>query len=190
MDGKPLQKSISAQSLSGTVPLLMEYLILFGLGIIAILLHLRLKTPLGLPGHHGLEFMAVLMAGRVASQIKYASSVSSLGIGFLLLFPLFGNNDPFMIFNYMLPGIIVDILYNVSYRLKWHWFVIAIISGLAYFMIPFSRLLIHILTGFPYSSFAKNGYIIPLIGFFAFGMAGGFTGAGITSSILNKIIKK
>ncbi len=189
MNGKPLEKNISAQSLSGSVPLAVEFLILFGIGIIAILLHARLRTPLNLPGHHGLEFMALLMAGRAASNLKWASTISSIGIGFILLFPMFGFNDPFMGINYMFPGFMIDLMYNLTRNYKRHLVFLALISGFAYFMIPVSRLVLHALTGYPYNTFVKNGYLIPLAGFFVFGMAGGFTGAGLTRLALNKIFK-
>ena len=166
-----------------------EYIILFGLGILAILLHARLRTPLNIPGHHGLEFMAILMAGRVASKIKWASSISSLGIGFVLLFPVFGFNDPFMGFNYMLPGLFIDVFYNLTRNLKWQILILSLVAGLAYFTIPLSRLFIHALTGYPYASFLKFGYFVPVVYYFMFGLAGGFTGAGITIAIINKIRK-
>jgi hypothetical protein len=172
------------------VPVALEYLILFGIGIIAMVLHARLRTPLNLPGHHGLEFMALLMAGRIASKIRWAGSISALGIGFILLFPVFGFNDPFMGINYMFPGFMIDILFGFSRRSKYHLLVTAIIAGTAYATIPISRLLIHFLTGFPYGSFAKHGYIIPMAGFFVFGMAGGIVGSGVTLSILKKITRK
>jgi hypothetical protein len=190
MNGKPLQKIISAPSLSGTVPVAIEYLILFSVGIISILLHARLRTPLNLPGHHGLEFMAILMAGRVTSRIKWASSISSLGIGFILLFPAFGFKDPFAGINYMFPGIVIDIIYFLTRQFKWQMLILALISGFAYFTIPFNRLLIHLISGYPYEAFNKHGYLIPLAGFFIFGMAGGFTGAGITSYLLKRFNKK
>ena len=190
MDGKQLQKSVSAPSLSGNIPLVLEYAILFGIGAIAILLHSRLRTPLNIPGHHGLEFMARLMAGRVASRLPWASSVSSLGIGLILLFPAFGFKDPFMGINYMFPGILIDVLYAFTRRWKWSMVILALISGLAYAMIPLSRLFIHFVSGFPYGAFARHGYFIPFAGFFVFGLAGGFAGAGITSSILKKLHRK
>ena len=189
MNGKQWQKSISAPSLSGTVPVAIEYLILFGIGIIAILLHARLKTPLNIPGHHGLEFMALLMAGRVASKIKWASSISSLGIGFILLFPVFGFNDPFMGINFMLPGIVIDVFYNLIWKSRFHLLILFIISGLAYYTIPLSRFFIHTITGYPYPSFIKHGYLIPLLYYFLFGAAGGFAGAGITTYLL-KLFKR
>lgn len=190
MDGKHYQKSISAPSLSRTVPIALEYLILFGIGVVAILLHSRLRIPMNLPGHHGLEFMAILVAGRVASRIPWASSVSSMGIGLILLFPGFGFNDPFMGMNYMFPGFLVDVIYSITRQLPRQWLVMALLSGAAYAMIPLSRLLIQLITGYPYGAFAKYGYLIPFAGFFVFGMAGGFAGAGITSSVLKKIKKK
>ena len=189
MSGKQQQKSISVLSHSSVYGKVAEYVILFGIGILAILLHARLRTPLNIPGHHGLEFMALLMAGRVASKIKWASSISSLGIGFVLLFPVFGFKDPFMGFNYMLPGLFIDVLYNLTRNLKWQMLILALIAGLAYFTIPLSRLFIHALTGYPYSSFLKFGYFIPVVNYFFFGLAGGFTGAGITIAIKNKIKK-
>lgn len=190
MDGKQVQKSISAPSLSGTVPLVIEYLILFGIGVIAIMLHARLRTPLNIPGHHGLEFMALLMAGRLASNIKMASSISSLGIGFMFLFPVFGFSDPFMGISYMFPGFIIDVLYNMRRQHKWHLFELALIAGVAYMAIPISRLIIHLLTGYPYSSFIKHGYLIPMIFHFLSGLVGGFVGAGVTSVIMKKFLKK
>ena len=190
MDGKQLPKSVSAPSLSGKIPLALEYAILFGIGIIAILLHFRLRTPLNMPGHHGLEFMALLMAGRVASRLPWASSISSLGIGLVLLFPVFGFKDPFMGINYMFPGILIDVLYGLTRQWRWQMLILALISGLAYAMIPLSRLIIHLASGFPYGAFVKHGYLIPFAGFFLFGFAGGFAGAGITSSILRKISRQ
>lgn len=189
MSGKQQQKSISVLSRSSVYLLIAEYAVLFGIGILAILLHARLRTPLSIPGHHGLEFMAVLMAGRVASKIKWASSVSSLGIGFILLFPVFGFKDPFMGFNYMLPGILIDVLYNLTRSIKWQLLILSLIAGFAYFMIPLSRIFLSTLTGYPYASFLKFGYFIPVVSYFMFGLAGGFTGAGITLAIKRKFRK-
>ncbi len=189
MSGRQQQKSISVLSHNSFVGNIAQYAVLFGIGILAILLHARLRTPLNIPGHHGLEFMAILMAGRVASNIKWASSISSLGIGFILLFPIFGFKDPFMGFNYMLPGLFIDLFYNITRGLKWQILILSLIAGFAYFLIPISRLFIHAFTGYPYSSFIKFGYFIPVVNYFFFGVVGGFFGSGITLAIKNKIKK-
>lgn len=190
MDIKPQTKIISGTTLSISVQQVAEYLLLFGLGIVAILLHARFRSPINIPGHHGLEFMAILMAGRLISKNKVGTTISSLGIGFMLLFPWFGFKDPFMGINYMFPGILLDVLYNASKNHQKKWFIIAMISGLAYFSIPLSRVFIHLFTGYPYSSFIKFGYAIPLINFFTFGLAGGLAGAGVIQIFQRKIRKK
>jgi hypothetical protein len=190
MDGKQLTKTLFGQNIKTVLLSIAEYLVLFSLGMIAILLHARLRTPLNIPGHHGLEFMAILMAGRVASKIKWASSISSLGIGCILLFPVFGFKDPFMGINFMLPGILIDVFYVLSRKFKYQMLVLAVIAGLAYFTIPLSRLLIHFITGYPYSSFIKFGYTIPLVSHLLFGMAGGFAGSGVTLSIIKYFRKR
>lgn len=189
MSGKQQPKSISALSHNSVVLSLAGYVVLFGIGILAILLHARLRTPLNIPGHHGLEFMAILIAGRVASNIKWASSISSLGIGFILLFPVFGFKDPFMGFNYMLPGLFIDIFYNLTRQMKGQLLILSLIAGVAYFTIPLSRLFIHAITGYPYGSFVKFGYFIPFVNYFFFGLAGGFFGSGITLAVKSKIKK-
>ncbi len=190
MDGKQLTKTLYGQSIKSRWLSIAEYLVLFGVGIIAILLHSRLKSPIGIPGHHGLEFMALMMAGRTASKIPWASSISSLGIGLVLLFPVFGFKDPFMGMSYMLPGFMIDVFFNLSRQLKWQMLILAFASGLAYFTIPLSRVLIHAVSGYPYSSFIKYGYVIPLVSFFLFGMAGGIVGTGVTQSIVKYFRKR
>jgi hypothetical protein len=190
MTGKRSEKTLSAPSLSGTVPAVLEYGILFGIGIIAIVLHARLRTPLNIPGHHGLEFMALLMAGRAASRIPWASSVSSLGIGLMLLFPVFGFKDPFMGIHYMLPGIFIDLTYPMIRRSKFQILLLVLFSGMAYTLIPLSRLVVHLATGYPYGAFIKHGFVLPFAGFFTFGLAGGFAGWGITTSVLKRLTGK
>lgn len=176
MNGKPYQKSISIRSHNKTLALILEILLLSGAGMIAILLHARLRTPLNIPGHHGIEFMAILMLARMRSRLKFAASISSVGIGLLLLFPVFGFKDPMMGFNYMLPGIILDLGYNAFTCERKSFIYMGIISGLAYVSIPLSRLLIHLSTGYPYGTFIKYGTWGPLLSFFIFGMIGGVSG--------------
>ena len=114
--------------------------------MIAIMLHVRFRTPFNIPGHHGIEFMAILMLARMRSSLRFATSISSLGIGLLLLFPIFGFSDPMAGFNYMLPGILLDILYITFPGERKNFIFIGIIAGIAYVSIPFSRVMIHLST--------------------------------------------
>jgi len=178
----------NTSSLSLNVALALEILFLAMLGMLAIVLHARLRIPLGIPGKHGLEFMAILISGRMLSRHTVATSYSSLGIGLLLLFPVFGFFDPMMGFHYMIPGILLDIFYGIYTSLQKKVWFIALISGIAYMSIPLSRLIINLVVGIPYSSFMKHGVPATTASFFLFGLLGGLIGAGIIFSV-NKIKK-
>jgi len=187
--GKPQVRTISGLTHNRSLGLLLEVLFLLGIGIVAILLHARLRTPLNIPGHHGIEFMALLMLGRMSSNLRFASTISSLAIGLLLLFPVFGFSDPLMGFNYLLPGLFLDVYYQLGGKLTKQTWYLAIIAGLAYLSIPFSRYIISSTTGYIYGAFIKHGIFTPFFTFFLFGLSGGGLGTG-ASKILNKILSK
>lgn len=187
--GKLQVRSISDLTHSRNLGLLLEVLFLAGIGIIAILLHARFRSPLNIPGHHGLEFMGLMLMGRMSSNLRFASTISSLGIGLLLLFPVFGFKDPMMGFNYVLPGLMLDVLYQMGGNLRKKAVFLAVIAGLAYITVPFSRLMISLSTGYLYGAFIKHGYILPFLTWFGFGLAGGLLGTGI-SNIFTKFFSK
>jgi hypothetical protein len=131
------------------------------------------------PGHHGIEFMAIIIAARLSSNMKWASSISALGIGIFILFPVLGFKDPMMGFNYMLPLFLVDIAYNYIKSEKHRNLVIALAAGFGYMLIPLSRLTLTFTTGYPYQTFLKHGFATPVFTFFFFGLLGGLLGTGI-----------
>jgi hypothetical protein len=49
------------------------------LGFFAVVVRERINIPLKLPGHHGVEFMLLFMAGKTLSRQRYAMSISSIG---------------------------------------------------------------------------------------------------------------
>jgi hypothetical protein len=182
-------KNIFGLTHSSKLSLVLQVVFLMSIGIIAILLHARFRSPINIPGHHGIEFMGLLLIGRLSSNLRFASSISSLGIGLLLMFPIFGFRDPLMGFNYMLPGLMLDIYYQMGGSLKKKTLFLAIIAGLAYMTVPFSRLLISLSTGYQYGAFIKHGFVVPFISWFAFGLSGGLLGTGI-SNIFTKFLDK
>lgn len=180
MNGNAQQKSLSKEYLTNSnLTNVLEIVLLLLTGILAIVLHARLRTPINIPGHHGIEFMAIIIAARLSSKIKWASSISALGVGIFILFPVLGFKDPMMGFNYMLPLFLVDIAYNFIKSEKYKNLTIAITAGFGYMLIPLSRIMMTATTGYPYSSFIKHGYITPIFTFFLFGLLGGLLGTGI-----------
>ncbi|MCF8298031.1 MAG: hypothetical protein K9J13_10840 [Saprospiraceae bacterium] len=190
MNGNVQQKSLSRSYLTKlSIASFLEIILLLGAGVLAIVLHARLRTPLNIPGHHGIEFMAIILAARLSSKIKWASSISALGIGIFLLFPVLGFKDPMMGFNYMLPCFMVDLAYNFMQNKKYRNLILALATGLGYMLIPVSRLIATISIGIPYSSFFKHGFITPMLTFLIFGILGGILGTGIYF-IGKKLFKK
>ncbi len=190
MNGNVQQKSLLKEFLTNnTLAKTLEVIILFLAGALAITLHARLRIPMNIPGHHGLEFMAIILAARLSSKIKWASSISAIGIGVFIFFPVLGFNDPMMGFNYMLPCFFMDFAWQ-NFQLKKHMnLLMAIAAGIAYMLIPISRILTTLTSGFPYASFIKHGYVTPIITFLIFGFLGGLLGAGIYK-LGNKLFSK
>ncbi len=180
MSGNVQQKSLSKEYLTNsTLANVLEVILLLLAGVMAIVLHARLRTPINIPGHHGIEFMAIIIATRLSSNMKWASSISALGIGIFILFPVLGFKDPMMGFNYMLPLFLIDIAYNFIKNERYRNLVVALAAGFGYMLIPLSRIILTATTGYPYSTFLKHGFVTPVFTFFFFGLLGGLLGTGI-----------
>ena len=80
-------------------------------------------------------------------------------------------------FNYILPGILLDVLFFFFAINKKQFIIAAFYAGLAYMMIPVSKLFFALSTGIPSTTFMKNGFIYPFISFFMFGYMGGLLGS-------------
>ena len=175
-------QTLERQSINSIV---LEYAILFLLGIIAIVIHAKMRIPMRLPGHHGVEFMMLMMSGRVISKQKYASSFFSLGVASMIFLPFMGFHDPFMTLVYILPGFFIDFFYFKIFNANPKIWLIALLSGFAYALIPISRFLISSFTGFPYGSLL-TGIWYPLTLHFLFGLSGGLAGLGVSKLFKSK----
>jgi hypothetical protein len=138
-----------------------------------------------LPGHHGLEFMMLMMSGRIVSKQRFASSFFSLGVASMVFLPFMGFHDPFMTLVYILPGFFIDFFYSKVFKSNPKVWMIALISGFAYALIPISRFLISSFTGFPYGSLL-GGLMYPLMMHFTFGLSGGLAGIGVSKLFKSK----
>ncbi|MFZ4741479.1 MAG: hypothetical protein ACOYLE_09990 [Bacteroidales bacterium] len=162
-----------------------EFMLLFLLGATAIVLHSKLRIPLHLPGRHGIEFMLLLLIGRNISSFRFASSFSSFGVASMLVIPMLGFKDPFMLVIFILPGITIDLFYNTFPKINKNIWLLALAAGFAYALIPISRLIISLSTGFMYESFL-GGFLYPLATHFVFGFIGGLGGTALVKAIKNR----
>lgn len=175
--GKSLQKSsfsLFPLSLQGNI---LQVLFLLGIGILAVVLHVYWRMPMKLPGRHGLEFMILFMAGRIFSNYRYAGSLSSLGASAVTFIPIWGFHNPFVPLTFLLPGIILDLVYNrlPTKRFYFRLVLMTLAGGFAYATIPIVRYFIMQTTGFPFSSLIL-GPEFPVLSHFLFGASGAAIG--------------
>jgi hypothetical protein len=164
---------------------MLEYLFLFGIGMLAVFIHAKMKLGLRIPGNHGLIFMSLLMAGRMATKNKYASSMSTLGAGLLILTPILAFRDPIMSVVVLLPGIALDLILNSNSKLISKIWFAGLAGGFAYMLIPVARLIFSLSTGYIYGNMIY-GPLMPILTHFAFGAAGAAAIAAGASLLRNK----
>ena len=149
------------------------------LGVIAGLLHVHLRYPLNIPGHHGLEWMAVLLFGRSLSTYRFAAGSVAAGAAtsYLLqsaFLPLAHEVKPVLIF--LLSGFAADIIY-LSLRNKMPGLVTAGLTGsLAFITKPAVMYSLYLGTGMHVGMFVKHPDYLPFVSHFLFGLAGGTGG--------------
>lgn len=178
MHGNPLAKSYSGRFHPDLV-LTFQFIILFLTGFSAVLLHAKFRNPIGIPGHHGLEFMALATFMALRFKFRLRGVIFALGAGSALFVPFLGFTDPFAEIAFMLPSIVLCLLADLI-QLKGNakTFALFAFGGLAYMAIPLMRLLIHAGTGFPYKSLLLNPVGTTAM-HFGFGVAGTILGFSI-----------
>ena len=159
-----------------------EALLLIGSGIVAVVLHRALDTSLGLPGHHGIEWMALLIIARMSSRFRGAGTLTGVGASLASMLPILQAGNPLAWFFYLLPGFVTDLAFQYLPRLTNQFWFVVLLGGLAHLTKPIGQLAINLITGFPFGSF-RFGIVYPFTGHLVFGMIGGLLGASIVLGI-------
>lgn len=153
-----------------------EALLLLGTGASAVLLHRVFDGSFGLPGHHGIEWMALLIMGRAFSRFRGAGSIAGLGASLATAVPFLHTNNPFTWLFYLLPGPLMDIAFHYFPRYANKlWFLMAL-GGLAHVTKPVGQLIINAFFGWPFGSF-RFGVVYPIASHLLYGLIGGLIGA-------------
>jgi hypothetical protein len=153
-----------------------EALLLIGSGVTAVVLHRAFDLSLGLPGHHGIEWMALMILGRASSRFRGAGTLTGVGASFASTLPFLHGENPFTWLFYLLPGPVMDLAFRylpgMANRL---WFLI-LLGGLAHATKPLGQLTMNLITGWPFGSF-RFGVLYPFASHLLFGMIGGLLAA-------------
>jgi hypothetical protein len=159
-----------------------EALLLMGGGVMAVVLHRALDSSLGLPGHHGIEWMAILIISRASSRYRGAGTLTSIGASFASVLPFLSGENPFTWIYYLLPGLVMDLAFYYLPRHSNKLLFMVLLAGLAHVTKPLGQLSVNLLTGWPVGSF-RFGVLYPFASHLLFGMIGGLLGALIVLGI-------
>lgn len=159
-----------------------EALLLFGGGVLAVVLHRAYDTSLGLPGHHGMEWMALMILGRASSRFRGAGTLTSVGASLASMVPFLQGGNPYGWLFYLLPGLVMDFAFRYLPGLTNKLWFLVLLGGLAHATKPVGQFIINLITGWPFGSF-RNGVLYPFATHLLFGMIGGLVGALIVLGI-------
>lgn len=175
----------SPRTSSGLFPIsisnsLVRYLLLYLLGAVAMFIHARLRLHLGIPGHQGFIYMALLVGASSLLHTRFSGLAFAAGSSTILAFGILGFANPFIFAEFLFVGLVADILMNVSKSSSYKVIFVLLVGALGYGMIPVIRLITTAVTGYPYGSFLKFGFGLTLLSHIGFGMAGAISGFGIS----------
>ena len=156
--------------------------VLFSLGIMAAFLNQHLRMGLDIPGHHGLEWMTLLVFGRMQSRYRWAALVVAGGAASTYMLqttymPLAHSFKPALI--YLLNGICVDVLFRLPSGKLPLLFKGMLLGGISYMAKPVVLIPLAVLFDMSFGSFSKYGYMYPVLTHFLFGSTGAVAGIGL-----------
>ena len=182
MNGIVSQKTASRNYLTDWELKWWEALLLFGGGVLAVVLHRSFDTSLGLPGHHGLEWMALMVIGRASSRFRGAGTLTGIGAALASTVPFLQGGNPFAWLFYLLPGLVMDFAFRYFPGIANKLWFMAFLGGLAHVTKPIGQLTVNLITGWPFGSF-RYGVLYPFASHLLFGMIGGLVGGLIVLGI-------
>jgi hypothetical protein len=136
-----------------------------------VLLEQAFRWPLQLPGHHGLEAMALLVMGRLACTSPWSATL--VGASAAVAAPFMGaDHGVLMPLFYLLPGMVLDLGYRLWPRLVERTLLfLPLLAALAFASKPVVRVLANQLFGMPFGSL-RAGPVYPILTHLMFGFLG------------------
>jgi hypothetical protein len=146
-------------------------LFLVSLGVAIVLLEQAFRWPLQLPGHHGLEAMALLVLGRLCCTNPWSATL--VGASAAVTAPFAGaDHGLLMPLFYVLPGVVLDLGYRLWPRLVGRMLLfLPLVAALAFAAKPVVRVLANQLFGMQFGSL-RAGPLYPILTHLMFGFLG------------------
>lgn len=146
-------------------------LFLASLGIAIVLLEQAFRWPLQLPGHHGLEAMALLVFGRLSCSNPWSATL--VGASAAVAAPLAGaDHGVLMPLFYVLPGLALDLGYRAWPRLAGKVLLfLPVLAAVAFASKPAVRVFADQAFGMQFGSL-RTGPVYPILTHVMFGFLG------------------
>lgn len=146
-------------------------LFLASLGVTIMLLEQAFRWPLQLPGHHGLESMALLVLGRLACSSPWSATL--VGASAAVAAPFMGADHGVLTpLYYLLPGVVLDLGYRLAPQLITRFLIaLPVLAALAFATKPVIRVLASELFGMQFGSL-RAGPVYPIFTHLMFGFLG------------------
>jgi|SRR5690606_9594545 len=131
-----------------------------------------------MPGHHGLEMMAILAVCRLGSTLRWGTLVAGVSAGLFSLAPMWmSGSDATLLgpMTFALQAAAIDLMYRLTQHAFAPMFLLAVATALAHALKPLIKTGVHLATGFPFGSLV-HGLGWPLMTHLLFGFAGGLAG--------------
>lgn len=146
-------------------------LFLVSLGVAIVLLEQAFRWPLQLPGHHGLEAMALLVFGRLSCTNPWSATL--VGASAAVAAPFVGaDHGVLMPLFYVLPGIVLDAGYRLWPRLVGQALLfLPLVAAVAFAAKPVVRVVANQLFGMQFGSL-RAGPVYPILTHLMFGFLG------------------
>ena len=144
---------------------------LLSLGVAAVALEQAFRWPLQMPGHHGIEAMALLMLGRLSCTHPWSATLAAAAAA--VAAPALGaDHGPLMPLLYLLPGALLDLGYRLRPSIGQFALYLPLVASLAWASRPLARVLAHLTLGLQFGSL-RAGPVYPILTHLLFGFVGG-----------------
>lgn len=124
----PLSNATKQRPLSG----LSIGLWIAGLGALGVVLHASIRVPMHLPGHHGLEWMALLALAYMILPRRWAATGVGICATLLAYLPVWGWHDPFAPLIYLASALVFDLLCIMLPKRRLRRSALVLAAGLAF----------------------------------------------------------
>jgi len=147
----------------------LAWLLFLGVGVAV--LEQAFRWPLQMPGHHGIEAMALLLIARLSCTTPWSATIAAAGAA--VAAPALGaDHGPLTPLFYLLPGAILDLGYRLRPRFGGLVLFLPLLSALAWVAKPALRVAANLTLGMQFGSL-RAGPVYPILTHLLFGFVGG-----------------